>query len=266
MGWLFMGPALFGIWRYRYFAYWKWVLWTGAVLYLAGFLFWSNGTLADPSGDGLITGIVRRASGDGPEVLWVLLGLLAAVAVCFPLLHRAHLATKPPNPGREAAKRANNPRKIAETMGLIVAVLAANFIMGAVLYVVRATSPSVSAAVPLQQEPTVESQLADMARQVNGQVPQSLNDTVTLVGARVEGRTFVYQYTLNTDAQADVVRSVMSSEVIPLVCADANMTNDMGLGVTYRYEYQTARDQAVWFDVTPDVCATSDAQTIPDAP
>ncbi len=39
MGWLFLAPALFGIWKYRYFAYWRWVLWVGLTLYVFAALF-----------------------------------------------------------------------------------------------------------------------------------------------------------------------------------------------------------------------------------
>jgi uncharacterized membrane protein len=266
MGWLFMGPALFGVWRYRYFAYWQWVLWAGAVLIAAGFLFSAGGTVSDPTGDGLITLMVRRASNDGPEVLWLLLGFAAAIAVCFPLLQRAHLATKLPHPGRDAAKSAGIPRKIAESVGLFVAVFAINSLMGAVLYTLTSSPARAVAAIPQTEAPSLESQLDEVVQTINGQADQRLDDITVWTGARREGLTVVYEYTLDTDADRDRVRSLMSRQVTPMACVDAGLRADMSRGVVYRYEYRTQRDEAVSFDVTEGVCARADARATQAAP
>ena len=70
-------PSLLGIIRYRFWAYWKWVL-ILQVWQVAGTqLFSAGGTLRDPSGDGFITHRIRVASDDGPAV--ALVGLVFLV-------------------------------------------------------------------------------------------------------------------------------------------------------------------------------------------
>ena len=65
------------LWR-RTKWFWQHAAAAVAVQFLAGFLFYAGGTLEDPTGDGLITGAVRQAMGDGPMV-----ALLAIPALLF---------------------------------------------------------------------------------------------------------------------------------------------------------------------------------------
>ena len=43
-----------------------------AIQLLARFLFSADGTLENPNGDGYITALIRQASKDGAEILWLL--------------------------------------------------------------------------------------------------------------------------------------------------------------------------------------------------
>ncbi|MDD9822872.1 MAG: hypothetical protein OXU98_08330 [Gammaproteobacteria bacterium] len=64
--------VIFGLVTKQPTKYWWYSLMAVAVQTTAGFLFYAGGSLDDPSGDGLITGMVRQASNDGPEVLFML--------------------------------------------------------------------------------------------------------------------------------------------------------------------------------------------------
>ncbi len=57
--------------------YWAYAAAAVAVQLLTGFLFAGGGTLEDPTGDGLITAWIRRATNDGPQMGLVGLGVIA---------------------------------------------------------------------------------------------------------------------------------------------------------------------------------------------
>lgn len=52
--------------------YWMFAASAIAIHLLAQFLFSAGGTLENSNGDGYITALIRQATKDGPEVLWVL--------------------------------------------------------------------------------------------------------------------------------------------------------------------------------------------------
>jgi len=57
--------------------YWRYAAAAVAVQLLTGFLLAGGGTLEDPSGDGLITAWIRRATNDGPQMTLLGLGVIA---------------------------------------------------------------------------------------------------------------------------------------------------------------------------------------------
>lgn len=76
--------------------------------FLAGFLFYAGGTLQDPTGDGLVTAVVREATGDGPLVaLLAFPALLLGWGVPIWLLVRGWRTTTSP-PAKELAQEARN--------------------------------------------------------------------------------------------------------------------------------------------------------------
>lgn len=89
-------PAIAGIWRYRFWGFWKWVVAMFLWQSVADFLFAASGTLDQPQGDGLITGMVRRATNDGAEVgllgvgFWIvfLIGVVLIVSQMRPEMRR----------------------------------------------------------------------------------------------------------------------------------------------------------------------------------
>lgn len=52
--------------------YWMFAASATVIHLLAQFLFSAGGTLENPNGDGYITALIRQATKDGAEVLWVL--------------------------------------------------------------------------------------------------------------------------------------------------------------------------------------------------
>ncbi len=255
MGWLFLAPALFANWRYRYFAYWKPVLAIGGVLFLSGALFSANGTLDNPSGDGIVTGLVRQATGDGPQVLFAVLGIIAGIVVSLIFLKQAHAATLPPHPGRAASKGADVPRKIAETLGLIVAVFVANIALTVLVAAVWAVINPKPYVPVVASGPTLESEVRATAAQITDGGPQQIDEITRLDRASANSKTLTYHYTLDTDAPQAEVEQLMAEAVTPKACADPDLRSAMQAGALFRYAYTTAKNEVAAFSVSEIECS-----------
>lgn len=264
MGWLFLGPALFGIWRYRYVAYWQQVAYVGLILWLTAFLFSAGGTLGDPSGDGLVTGAVRLATADGPEVLWCLLPFVPAIGLCIFFLNRLHKTTLAPYPGRTASSRADTARKAGETFGLIFGVWVSNVVMTVLLAVcfaaiVPAVAPDSEASAGAVMEPSssLDERVAEAAREVNAGTPKQIDAATVLASVTADGPVLVYNYTVETDLTSAVIEERMTPVVSGGSCSDADMRASMREGVTFRYSYTASGGSKARIDVTDQSCRAS---------
>ena len=243
-------PALAGIWRYRFWAYWKWVLVMFGWQTLADFLFAASGTLEQPQGDGLITALVRRATSDGAEVALLGLGfwIVFLLGVGF-IIFRLRAAAKNPPPHAQDASRVPLVRRIGETGGFTAA-LAALMFGPAVL----ALSQRPAAASP---HPTsLEEEVAAAAAELNRGTPQQIDPSTRLVTVRAQGRTLIYDYELSERGTADQMRAFFERNSLGKVCADPVMRAEMRRGVTFRYSYSLVElDAPVAIDVSESVCA-----------
>lgn len=255
MGWLFLAPALFGIWRYRYFAYWRYVAYVGLTLWLTAFLFSAGGTLSDPTGDGVITGAVRTATDDGPEVLLCLLGFLPAIALCFFFLSKLHKTTLPPFPGRTAAKRADTLRKAGESVALVGGIWVLNVVMAALIALFQVTaSPSAAGPVPGLASP-LAAQVSAAARSINAGTPKQIDELTMLDSVTSDGTSLVYNYTLTTNLSGAEIEERMSPIVHRGACVDPDMRATMREGASFRYSYTGTGGGMADIDVTDDSCA-----------
>lgn len=108
-------PCLLGILRYRFWAYWKWVVILQVWQVVGTQLFSAGGTLRDPTGDGLITHYVRVASNDGPAVALVgIVFLVVFYGGAFWFLLRLYKAARENQNPAAGVRGATVPRKAAE--------------------------------------------------------------------------------------------------------------------------------------------------------
>jgi len=256
MGWLFMAPALYGIWRYRYWAYWRPVLIILGVLELGVLLFWASGTYGNSVGDGVITAIVRNATHDGPETLWVALGVLGTIGVCLWLLRGVNRATLPPHPGREAADRADIPRKIVESIAIFAGVFALSFVVGglsqAILYLMP--NNTVRLSTPAVTSMSKEEQLRQAAALASADLPKRIDSVTTLTSMTTEGLIWTYHYDIEVAPSAAQLAELMSGTIRPQVCANPDMLAVMRMGATYRYSYRTPDRRILFEDVKLEDC------------
>jgi hypothetical protein len=263
MGWLFVLPALFGIWKYRYWAYWKPVLWILGVLQLTALLFSASGDYPDIRGDGLVTAWLRWSSQGGAEVLYAAIGFIGAVALCLWLLRGVHQATLPPNPGPIASKKTPTTQKALETFGLIAGTLALSFAVGAVNNIwPQLIAPELyeDNAEASPRRPTIEQEIEAAARVVRLDLPKRLDDATTMTGVDAEGRTLVYHYSVSVELGERELRDFFNQTLLPPACAEPDMTAAMRDGASFAYSYTTSsgRQQRLTLDTAS--CAAGRAR------
>jgi hypothetical protein len=96
--------------------YWAYAGAAVGVQLLTGFLFAGGGTLEDPTGDGLITASIRRATNDGPQMGILGLGVIAlAWGVPIWLVARGYQRKR--SPASTPAPEAGNPPRPQNTQG-----------------------------------------------------------------------------------------------------------------------------------------------------
>lgn len=262
MGWLFVLPALFGVWKYRYWAYWKPILWILLVLQLTSLLFSASGNYPNLNGDGLITGWLRWTSQDGPEVLFGLLGIAAAIGICVWLLVKAHKATRAPNPGPDAGRKTAAGQKVLESVGVIALALALAFAVGGVNSLwpqVIAPERYASPVSPSAAPSTIEAQLQEAARAIQPQLPLTVDGATTMTAVDAEGGTLVYRYQLSVDGAPQELSAFFNRTNLPSACADPDLSAAMKSGASFAYAYtmQSGRQQVLTLNTS--ACAAGKA-------
>ncbi|WP_312160501.1 hypothetical protein [Phenylobacterium sp.] len=244
-------PALLGILRYRYAAYWRWVvamwLWQAA----AAYLFASYGSLAQPERDGLISRAIRQATDDGP--LFALYGIVFLVAfyggVAY-FIRRLYVEAKSFN--HEGIAHASRRRKATELTALTL-------VTGALLYSNFASLRAANVDAP--SDASVEARIDDEIAMVASMVPARLDDITILTGARREQKTLVLDYEVTTPALTrDTTTAYLINEKPAEACANTNIRNIVQNGGVIRYRYKLAAggDPAA-FELTAAHCAALDA-------
>lgn len=122
MGLLVYIPAVLGILRYRFWAYWRWVvalfIWQAAV----PFLFDGYGSLERPEGDGVVTQALRRITNDAP--LMALEGFVVVVVfwgVAIYLVRKLYVEVAAAKVIAPAIKPVTNLRKGMELLPVTLA-------------------------------------------------------------------------------------------------------------------------------------------------
>lgn len=245
-------PAIAGIWRYRFWGFWKWVVAMFLWQSVADFLFAAGGTLDQPQGDGLITGMVRRASNDGVEVALLGVGFWIVFLIGVVLIvSQMRKAARQPPAHAEVASNVPVLRRIAETGGLTLAI-------AALMFVSLSAMMSAKPLAATQDAYTLEQEVADAAVEIRRTVPQQIDPSTKLVGVRSSGRVLIYDYELSERGTPEQMRDFFAKNSLARVCADAVMRPEMRRGVTFRYSYMLiGQDAPVEIDVSEAVCAAT---------
>ena len=244
-------PAAFGILKYRYATYWRWVvamwLWQAA----AAYLFASHGSLAQPERDGLISRAIRQATDDGP--LFGLFGIVFLVvfyggAAYF--VRRLYVEAR--SSGHGAIAHASRGRKAVELTALTL-------VTGGLLY--SNVASTLAANVDGASAASVEARIDDEVALVAAMIPVQVDDITILTAARREQKTLALDYEVTTPALTrDAFILYLHHEKPAEACANANTLNIVQDGGVVRYRYKLAAGgDPVAFELTAAHCAAVDA-------
>lgn len=210
-------------------------------------LFYADGTLEDPSGDGLLTRQIRLATEDGP-----MMGIFAIVflvlywgAIIF-FISKMRSASREASEerlaqpyGDETFEQDNTGRKMAETIATL-------FFAGIwvwFFYLQTVGSQNSDSTLGLGSdlpELSIEQELMGTAVELNDQTPKQIDEVTVLERASVESRNFTYHYRIdqaNVDGAA--LRKFVLNNTVPRVCAGDMRGGMRDHGVSYTYSYST---------------------------
>lgn len=265
MGFIFVF-GLFGIWRFRYPSYWRWLAIITVWMIVMNLLFYAGGTLEDPSGDGFITRQLRIATNDGVGMgifaIVFIIGYWGLTLYWFSKMFKAGRAARE-NEFEEVEDqdRADlTGRKIGETIILITAFTA--WIYLTIILPMQDAQAIVSE--PPQASTTgtpgpdpIALQIAKVANQLNASVPQTLDEVTRLDSASTKGRVFIYHYTITRrDGSDEALAAFLEKNAVAKACKNPDMLADMrDYGITYRYSYSMPNQaKTVDVDATWDKC------------
>lgn len=264
-----IAAAIYGVFKCRFWSYWKWVVAAMGWAVVTGLLVPAYGTAQDPRGSGFLTRWVVSITNDGPGVAaYGLIAIITTYAVMIYLLSRAWRVAKEHKANLEAGEiREEEPvsaqRKGLETIGVIGGVAMWWIIGNAILQ----TGGPVQEAQAEPPVPVVEQQasqpdqvalnLKAAAVEINEKPPLVIDETTKMVRATAEGRTLTYHYVVNVRKRSnEAFIAYAKAKTIPSVCKNAAMRRDMDeSGITWRYAYKFPdQDEEVSMDVDSAAC------------
>lgn len=246
-------PACFGIFKYRFWNYWKWVVFLFLWQQAGSLLFQGNGTKEDPSGDGLITRIIREQFDDAGVGLFSIGFLIVFYGVTFLFLGKMYRAAKQRGAQSFESQNASPLRKWLELLGLAA-------VVGGLLYWSFEQNLAASKATERSQptDSEIEAQLRTASQSVNQSLPKDVGGGVVLTATHVQGRVFTYEYSLPgaLGSPADHV-SRSAGSIKSKVCSDRQMRADIDdFAIIYVYRY-TSEPNSIPAEVavTSKVCS-----------
>lgn len=251
---------LLGVFRYRFWEYWKWALLFPVWPLTVSFLLSNDGTyeyfkglvghlmgMAMDSGMGR-TGFVLAFYGVIIMLTWV-----PTTYFCYKMYGAVKGRSNP------CAEAQATPwlRKGFEAVVLVCAFLiyrgATNDDMPyeSLPQQVSSQPPEVSA------DSAVIAALEKSAKEINATTPEKIDSITTLVGVSVEGRVFIYRYDVNSrSVEDDQFKEIFYKQIAPNICIKEQVRKRMNdYGVTYRHIYKFSDSSLpVTVDVSSDIC------------
>lgn len=260
MGLLVYIPAVLGILRYRFWAYWRWVVALFIWLTAIPFLFDGHGSLERPEGDGVVTQMLRRITNDGP--LMALEGFLVMVVfwgVAIYLVRKLYAEVAAASPS--AIRPVTNLRKGMELLPVTVAFGLSIYSTMLALDGLGGGRPALASGADMDVEAAIDQEVA----LTNASAPLKLDDITTLTRAMRDGRTMIVDHKISSPTvPRAALESYLQESKLAEVCAmeDARRLLLGGGSIRYRYVLPTG-GAPVEFGVKPGDCAQSEAAAQP---
>lgn len=262
MFFLTLGFALFGIFKYRTWDYWKWIALAFLWSWLVTILFSGGGTLANPVGDGLIMMFVRQQTNEGPQIALFAIGVLVGgYGGLLALLGRALFV------GRKAQQASAQQSSTGIPQKLFEAGLLSGALIGFQIYSAQQPldfssllddrprqASSVKSGGDEQSLPTFKRngfivveespailELQKAASELNRTLPRRLDDITTLESVTVNGREVTYQHSVSSIANRNAAEDYLNKNIPKEICGDRVMRESIrDHGVVYKYAYRVA--------------------------
>lgn len=256
--------ALLGIFRFRCRDYWKWLAILFVWMFSANLLFYAGGTLADPSGDGLITRQIRIATNDGPGMAIFAIAFLTVYwGSAIWIFRKMHLIGKQfeadiQQRAQETGTTVGIERKLAELF--LATVVAAGYVYIAFFLPQHNNQPAPNPglAPKVGTSDQIDSQLLQEANELNQSLPKQIDEVTKLVKVSAAGRVFTYHYEIRgQEITVSQLRQFVRVKVVQSACSNQMMRSAMkDHGVTYRYSYVLpGAPDPIDVDATYEVCA-----------
>lgn len=243
--------ALFGVWRCRSSEYFKWVAILFVWMLTASLLFYADGTLEDPTGDGLITREIRRATDDGPGMgIFAIAFLIVYWGGAIFFITRMVRAARAFKASQEAMyddpdfvdrEGDNTTRRVFETLALLAAAalwIWFWFLRPPQLEVSQAPAAATEQSPQTPQKLTIEQEVLGVAADINANVPQRIDEQTVLERATASGRTLTYHYRIDPKGGSpEELRTFIRKNVVPKVCTGSLRQSMKDPGVAYVYSY-----------------------------
>ncbi len=188
---------------------------------------------------------------------WLEAGNISELAITPPPLPKKAAPAPPPPPPiatpSEPPKQNGISRAAISIFGFIGMLLVASFAGVIGKEGVRA----IFQGVPLSKEETergIQEGLAKGLQQMRATLPNKVDESTTMVDAKLEGKLVSYFYVFD-DVNYTLAIAKLRPEVAKNVCANEAMIKAMKLGIRYRYTYDdTKRKRLTSFELGQSDC------------
>lgn len=239
-----------GLAKANHSIYWKRAFWAVLLNGLAGILFAGGGTLQDPTGDGIITAMIRSASNDGPQVLFAAIGVLfLAYVIPIWLLVTGYRKSQP-----FTSEEDYKPNWKALWLWLTVIVSVTMVALRVWEAYERFLAPKLGRTHKTADKgEDIAQAVLSASINLNKELPKRIDKITVLEKTSAFERQFSYHYSLEIDAsQRDAAISYTRGNVPKRACGGKdNRAMMRDYGVVYIYRYQTPNDPSP-FEVRVD--------------
>jgi hypothetical protein len=251
--------VFYGVFLYRTGAFWKWIVWAYLFGVIGSILFYGDGTLEDPTGDGIVTYLIRQATNDGGLVSLLFFVIIIEWAVFLLLIKRAFQVGKKVKAGEIQSQIASPLRKVTEFLVIGIFLLYSQII--GIKYPMNPeavlTSFGIEVRPPQSKElpniPSIETELQAAIDEMNKGLPQKIDEITYLNSVSANKRTMTYHYIVDAKAtEHAALRNFVLPNITKGQCTNPEVRNLIQAnGVAYAYKYKNS-DSKLLFTIVVD--------------
>jgi hypothetical protein len=222
-------------------------------------LFYGDGTLEDPTGDGIVTYLMRQATNDGGLVSLLFFVIIVEWAVFLFLIKRAFQVGKKVKAGEIQSEIASPLRKIAEF--LVIGMFLLYSQVTGIKYPMNPEAVLTSLGIEVRSSKSkkvittssIEAELQAAVDEINKGLPQKMDKITSLNSVSANERTLTYHYIVDVKAtEQEALRNFVLPNITKGQCTNPEVRSLIQTnGVAYAYEYKSL-DSKLLFTIVVD--------------